>query len=211
MSILRISDLETATSVTGDEFVIIDDSLTTKKTPINTVTDTIYRALTGTTVSSLSGTVVPAVTAAALPYIASAVESVSASFITSIDAISANIDSQFSELYSNINTLSSFWSGYLQINDASVDYIIASTDAGAIITYSDTQNITAFITPQINTTGFATTVAQLSTGTVTLALSSDYTAKLISYESLFTTAGEGAVLSLIRTSNDTFLITGLLQ
>jgi hypothetical protein len=41
MSILRISDLETAASVTGDEFVIIDNSFTTKKTTIKTLVDAI--------------------------------------------------------------------------------------------------------------------------------------------------------------------------
>lgn len=118
---------------------------------------------------------------------------------------------EFNELKNSIVTLSSYWAGYLKINSATTNYRILSSDIGGMITYTGSQNITAFITNDINITGFTTTISQLSSGTVTVALSSGYNSSLISYGNLYTTAGKGAVASIIRTSNDIFLISGILQ
>jgi hypothetical protein len=102
-------------------------------------------------------------------------------------------------------------SSYLSISSISSNYTILSSDANSLLTYSGTQNISAYITNNINTAGFNTTVSQLSSGTVSLLLSSGYSANRISYSNLYTTAGIGAMISLIRVSNNTFLVSGLLQ
>jgi hypothetical protein len=100
---------------------------------------------------------------------------------------------------------------YLSISSISSNYTILSSDANSLLTYSGTQNISAYITNNINTAGFNTTISQLSSGTVSLLLSSGYSANRISYSNLYTTAGIGAMISLIRVSNNTFLVSGLLQ
>jgi hypothetical protein len=116
------------------------------------------------------------------------------------------------QLYSVVNSFSSQWGGYAKLNSIPTTYNILSSDIGSTITYTGYQNITAYITSPINTTGFITSIAQLSSGTVTISLSSSYTAgNLISYGSLYTTAGKGAIASLIRTSDNNFLLAGLLQ
>ena len=105
---------------------------------------------------------------------------------TTINSLSSVLtltnNQEFNELKNTIKTLSSFSSGYLQIKDITSDYTLLSTDTGITITHSNTQNITAYITNKINTVGFNTSIAQLDTGTITIALSSNYAnAKLISY------------------------------
>jgi hypothetical protein len=118
---------------------------------------------------------------------------------------------EFNELKNGIETLSGNWAGYLKVNNIIEDYNIQPSDAGGIITYTGTQNITLTVTSDINTTGFTTTFSQLSSGTITVVPANNYSGSLISYGDLYTTAGKGAVASVIRTSNDTFLISGLLQ
>jgi hypothetical protein len=121
------------------------------------------------------------------------------------------LKNEFTELKNGIETLSGNWAGYLKVNNIIEDYNIQPSDAGGIITYTGTQNITLTVTSDINTTGFTTTFSQLSSGTITVVPANNYSGSLISYGDLYTTAGKGAVASVIRTSNDTFLISGLLQ
>ena len=91
------------------------------------------------------------------------------------------------------------------------DYTIASSDSGAMLTYTGVSAITAYITNALDVAGFNTSVAQLSTGTVEVRPSPAYSASLVAYGDLFITAGPGAMASIIRTSEDAFLLSGLLQ
>lgn len=165
MPSVRISNLETAASITGNEFLVLDDTSVTRKTTVRSLS-TFY-------------------------------------FETN--------EQKLNEIKNAVITLSSYWSTSLNLNPVTINYTILPTDSAGMIIYSGTQNITAFITNSINITGFNTTISQLSTGTITIAPSSGYNASLISYGDLYTTAGKGAVASLIRTSDNVFLISGLLQ
>jgi hypothetical protein len=98
------------------------------------------------------------------------------------------------------------------LSSTDTSFVVQDNQSGILITYSNTSNITAYITPHINTTNFVTTLAQLSSGTITVGLSSSYTdGNLISYGDLFETAGKGSTVNITRVSNNNFLITGLLQ
>jgi hypothetical protein len=158
---VRIANLETAASITGNEFLVLDDASVTRKTTVRSLSTFYFEKL--------------------------------------------------NEIKNAVIALSSYWSTSLNINNVTGDYKITPLDSAGMVAYSGTQNITAFITNDIDLTGLNTTIAQLSSGTVTVALSSGYSGSLISYGDLYTTAGKGAVASVIRTSNDTFLISGLLQ
>ena len=124
------------------------------------------------------------------------------------DVLSVPSNTQFQSLCSSVQSSTS---NYLNIDSISTSYTILSSDTNRLLTYSGTPNITAYITNNLNTTGFNTTISQLSTGTISILLSSGYSANRISYSTLYTTAGIGAVVSLIRVSNNTFLVSGLLQ
>lgn len=92
------------------------------------------------------------------------------------------------------------------------NYTLSLSDLGKMLMYSKTSPITAFVTSAINTIGYNTMITQLSSGSVTIALSSNYTSGgLISYGNLFTTAGVGAIASIARVSDNNFLISGILQ
>jgi len=225
MSKILINDLVIATNITGGEFLVLDNVTSTKRTTINSLSS-IY-ALKGstqstttttsdpriapleTTVRSLTGSVVNLTTSAQnsvydVAYLNNQFISLSSSF----KQLTTNVTAETNKIaiLSSLNT-------YLPIVSAvnNSNFTIALSSMGNMITYTGMQNITAFITNNINVNGFVSTVAQLSTGTITIALSSTYSATRIAYNNSFTTAGVGAVASLMRVSNNQFLITGLLQ
>ena len=126
------------------------------------------------------------------------------------------IDNEVATKRATVNSLSSFLINlngtYLSTTDIYSSFLISQIDYNAkMLTYSGTQNITAWIDSGLNSVGANTTVAQLNTGTVTIALSSSYNGTLVSYNQLYTTAGPGAVASIGRVRNNVFLLTGLLQ
>lgn len=126
------------------------------------------------------------------------------------------VDNEVETKRATVNTLSSFLVNlngtYLNTTNISNSFVISQVDYNAkMLIYSGVQNITAYIDNALNTVGANTTVAQLSTGTITINLSAGYNARLVSYNSLYTTAGVGAVASIGRVSNGVFLLTGLLQ
>jgi hypothetical protein len=96
---------------------------------------------------------------------------------------------EFNELKNGIETLSGNWAGYLKVNNIIEDYNIQPSDAGGIITYTGTQNITLTVTSDINTTGFTTTFSQLSSGTITVVPANNYSGSLISYGAPYTSTG----------------------
>ena len=226
MSKILINDLVIATNITGSEFLVLDNVTSTKRTTINSLSS-IY-ALKGSTQSTTSDpriapleTTVRVLTGSVLYLTTSAQNAVYdvaylnnqfISLSSSFNQLTTNVTAETSKIaiLSSLNT-------YLPIVSAvnNSNFTIALSSMSNMITYTGTQNITAFITNNINVNGFVSTVAQLSTGTVTIALSSTYSATYsatrIAYNDSFTTAGVGAVASLMRVSNNQFLITGLLQ
>lgn len=121
------------------------------------------------------------------------------------------VDDVYTTVQSQSSSWSTDWTGQLVIKELAGNYLIESSDIGKILTYSYSAPITAYISQQINTTGFNTTISQLSSGTVTVLLSSYPTGRIISYCGLYETAGEGSTASIIRVSDNNFLLNGLLQ
>jgi len=154
---------------------------------------------------------------------ASTVQSNSATWSQGSSAVNTVVQSNsatWSQGSSAVNTVvqtySATWSQsnsatYFDTIPTSTSFTISADNRNKMIVYTNTSAITAYITTNINVAGFNTTIAQLSTGTVTIALSNNYSAGIISYGNLYTTAGQGAVVSLIRASDNIFLISGLLQ
>lgn len=97
------------------------------------------------------------------------------------------------------------------ISTVSNSFQLTESNWGELITYTGVTPITAWVTSNINSEGYNTTIAQLSSGGVTVALSSYAAGTLISYGDLYETAGSGAVVSITRVSDNKFLITGILQ
>jgi hypothetical protein len=130
---------------------------------------------------------------------------------TFVTANSGNWNNTFTTVQSN----SAAWSQnsiILNVVQLSSNYIIQSSDFGKLLLYSNVQPITAFVTSNINLNGFNASFAQLSSGNITVKLSSNYTSSnLISYGSLFSTGGEGSTASIMRVLDNKFLLTGLLQ
>lgn len=218
MSKILINDLVIATNITGGEFLVLDNVVSTKRTTINSLSS-IY-ALKGSTATS-DPRVDPLQTS--LQQLTNSVTGLTTSAqstlydITFLNNQFINLSSSFNQLTtsvtvetSKIATLSSL-NTFLPIVSAAGNFTIALSSMNNMITYTGSQNVTAFITNNINVNGFVSSVSQLSTGTVTIALSSTYAATRIAYNNSFTTAGVGAVASLMRVSNNQFLITGLLQ
>jgi predicted phosphoribosyltransferase len=112
-----------------------------------------------------------------------------------------------------INTLSSLFltvpaSKIIQLKSLpNSTYTLLSSDCGKMMTYNGTTNIIVNIPSSVNIEGFQVTISQLNVGVITL----NSPGTLISYNNSYTTAGVGAIASIIRTSNNVFLLAGLLQ
>ena len=131
---------------------------------------------------------------------------------TVVQSNSATWNNTTSTVQSNSATWSQSNSAtYFDTIPTSTSFTISADNRNKMIVYTNTAAITAYITSNINVAGFNTTIAQLSTGTITIALSNNYSASIVSYGNLYTTAGKGAVVSLIRANDNIFLISGLLQ
>jgi len=136
------------------------------------------------------------------------------SYDATFNNLTTQVVSSFDVLESEFNTLSAFVDekfNKVSLEQVSQDIIFAPENSGEMLYYSGVNNISAFITPDINTQGYTTSVAQLSSGTITLLLSSYIGGKVIAYGNLIETAGPGATANVTRINNNTFLITGLLQ
>jgi hypothetical protein len=137
------------------------------------------------------------------------------SFDTTFTNLTSQVVSSFEAIVTDFEELSTFVDekfNKVTLRQTSNDIIFLPENSGEVIHYSGSTNISAFITPNINTQGYTTTVAQLSTGTITLMLSSSYTdGSVIAYGDLVETAGPGATANVIRINNNAYLITGLLQ
>jgi hypothetical protein len=81
------------------------------------------------------------------------------------------IADNFNNLSTTVNSLSAILSGYLKVQNISTTYYTTLSNVGALITYNGTSDITLYITPDINITGFQTAVTQLGSGTVTIIIS----------------------------------------
>jgi len=144
----------------------------------------------------------------------------SESVYTTVRANSANWEnSRNSSLSSFVvdqtNSLSSFVvdrTTRVTLTTALTSFNFTNDQSGVITTYTKTPNITAYVNSDVNTPNYVTTVAQLSTGSVTIRLHPSYTTGvLISYGELYETAGKGATANIVRVTDNTFLLTGLLQ
>lgn len=130
---------------------------------------------------------------------------------TQINNLSSNL---YLEIQTNNNELSSFVNEKvtrLTSEVISTTFSILSNKSGVMFLYTGNDNISAFITPSVNIVGFTSSFAQLSTGSITIALSSYPNGRIISYGQLYKTAGEGATANITRVDNNNFLLTGLLE
>jgi hypothetical protein len=138
----------------------------------------------------------------------------SGAWVNTTNTVNSNIDN-WNLSYSYTRSLSAYVESKISrvsLSSVNTNFSFIDLQSGVLTSYSNTQNITAYIGPEINTPNFVTTVAQLSSGTITLKLSSSYTdGSLISYGDLYETAGVGATANIVRVSDNKFLITGLLQ
>lgn len=91
------------------------------------------------------------------------------------------------------------------------NYLLQENDIGYMLLYRGTSDINVLIDSNINVTNYNVSVAQLSTGTVTIGLSNYGEASIISYGDLVETAGSGAVAAITRVIDDIFLVSGVLQ
>jgi len=228
MAETKITQLVISPSIDGTEYLIVDNTEVTRRTTINSLSsvvqtwaipsNTIVQSNSATwnntssTVQSNSATWSQGNSA-----VNTVVQSNSATWNNTSSTVQSN-SATWSQGNSAVNTVvqsnSATWSQgivYLNVVSISGNYLISTNDLGRMLVYSATSPITAYITSSLNISGFNTTVAQLSTGTITIALSSNYSANLISYSNLVQTAGTGAIATIARVLNNTFLITGLLQ
>jgi hypothetical protein len=196
MAETKITQLVISPSIDGTEYLIVDNTEVTRRTTINSLSSVVQ------TWAIPSNTIL---------------QSNSATWNNTSSTVQSN-SGTWSQGNSAVNTVvqsnSATWSqGIVYLNVASIsgNYLISTNDLGRMLVYSATSPITAYITSSLNISGFNTTVAQLSTGTITIVLSSNYSANLISYSNLVQTAGTGAIATIARVLNNTFLITGLLQ
>jgi hypothetical protein len=126
-----------------------------------------------------------------------------------------DITSIVSDIENDVLNLSSFVDekfNKITLSEFTDNIIFTQEDSGKMRYYNGIVNISAFITPDINTAGYTTTVAQLSTGTITIMLSSSYSnGRIVAYGDLLETAGVGATANISRIYDNNYLITGLLQ
>jgi hypothetical protein len=211
MADTKISQLPVANTVAQSEYIIIDDGVVTRITPVINLSslftpNTIFNNLstsnwnsTYTTVKANSGYW----------------NSVYSSFITLSAQLITDVTTLSTELTTDVLEISSFVNdkfNKVTLGTASTNIVLTGADSGKLITYSNTSNITAYITPGINTTGYTASLAQLSSGTIKIAVSGTYTTgNLITYGGLVETAGVGATANITRVADNTFLLTGLLQ
>jgi len=196
MAETKITQLVISPSIDGTEYLIVDNTEVTRRTTINSLSSVVQ------TWAIPSNTILQS-NSATWNNTSSTVQTYSATWSQGNSAVNTVVQSN-----------SATWSqGIVYLNVASIsgNYLISTNDLGRMLVYSATSPITAYITSSLNISGFNTTVAQLSTGTITIALSSNYSANLISYSNLVQTAGTGAIATIARVLNNTFLITGLLQ
>jgi hypothetical protein len=117
--------------------------------------------------------------------------------------------------YTTVRSNSASWSNNntrVTLNTVLTSFNFTNDQSGVITTYTKTPNITAYVSSDINTSNYVTTIAQLSSGSVTIKLHPSYTTGiLISYGELYETAGKGATANIVRVTDNTFLLTGLLQ
>lgn len=196
MAETKITQLTISPYIDGTEYLIVDNTEVTRRTTINSLSSVVQ------TWAIPSNTILQS-NSATWNNTSSTVQTYSGTWSQGNSAVNTVVQSN-----------SATWSqGIVYLNVASIsgNYLISTNDLGRMLVYSATSPITAYITSSLNISGFNTTVAQLSTGTITIALSSNYSANLISYSNLVQTAGTGAIATIARVLNNTFLITGLLQ
>jgi hypothetical protein len=196
MAETKITQLTISPYIDGTEYLIVDNTEVTRRTTINSLSSVVQ------TWAIPSNTILQS-NSATWNNTSSTVQTYSGTWLQGNSAVNTVVQSN-----------SATWSqGIVYLNVASIsgNYLISTNDLGRMLVYSATSPITAYITSSLNISGFNTTVAQLSTGTITIALSSNYSANLISYSNLVQTAGTGAIATIARVLNNTFLITGLLQ
>jgi len=87
-------------------------------------------------------------------------------------------------------------------------YTLTSTDAGRLVTLTNTDPITVEVPPDATTIdiGSSVEIAQMGAGQVTLAPGSGVT--LVSFGNALTTSGLGATAVLTKTAADTWLVRG---
>lgn len=246
MADTKISQLPVANTVAQSEYILIDDGVVTRITPVINLSslftsNTNFNNLstnswnsTYTTVRTNSGSWIyseqPATTlvkansglwdstysvmfsnSAYWINTSSVVSSSSAywnSTISTVNTLSAELTTDVLEISSFVNEKFN----KVTLGTTSTNIVLTGADSGKLITYSNTSNITAYITPGINTTGYTASLAQLSSGTIKIAVSGTYTTgNLITYGGLVETAGVGATANITRVADNTFLLTGLLQ
>lgn len=226
MAETKIAQLVISPSIDGTEYLIVDNTEVTRRTTINSLSGvaqtwaTPSNTILQTNSAAWNDTSsIVQTNSAVWSYGNTLVQSNSAKWNDTSTTVQTN-SATWSQGNSAVNTIvqtnSATWSqggsaAYINTTSISGNYLISTNDVGKILVYSATSPITAYITSSLNTSGFNTTVAQLSTGTITIALSNNYSANLISYSNLVQTAGVGAVATIARVLNNTFLITGLLQ
>ena len=147
--------------------------------------------------------------------IVNTVTALSAYTQSTVSSLTALTDTTARTLTSFVNTaVSAVSAASNRMNISAVEipiFSIRDKDSGTVFTYTSTQNVTAVITSDANTSGFMTSIAQLSTGAITIRAAQDYTAgNVVSYGSVFQTAGRGATVTIMRVDNNTFLLNGVL-
>ena len=182
MAETKIALLTISPSIDGTDYLIVDNTEVTRRTTINSLSSVAAKWSLPTS---------------------TVVQANSASWnntYTTVQTLSAYVETKVAEV------------SRVSLSSVNTNFNFIDLQSGVLTSYSNTHNITAYIGPAINTPNFVTTVAQLSSGTITLKLPSSYTGgSLISYGDLYETAGVGATANIVRVSDNKFLITGLLQ
>lgn len=89
---------------------------------------------------------------------------------------------------------------------------LSANNSSAVVFYTGTDNITAYIGDVVNVEGYNTTYIQLSSGSIMFAIDSEYSdGQLISYANLYESAGQGSTMSIVRLRDNIFILNGLLQ
>lgn len=188
MPAIKIGSLDITPSITGYEFLVLDDGVRTTRSTIFTVTN----VLSTNIVQKLSGTI--------------ALSQLSA-FITNYTDTLVQPLCVYTE--SSINAISAA-NNRVQLSAVETSFPITDNISGYTLTYTGYENITAFISQNTNTNGFISTLAQLSTGAITIRAAADYTdAVLTSYNDLLTLSAKGTVANITRTSNNNFFVAGI--
>lgn len=103
------------------------------------------------------------------------------------------------------------WS-YNNTKVISTDYVLTISDLGGLIIYDSPSDHFIDVPESINVDFFNVNIVQVGDGGLTFRISSGYgNGEIISYGDLFQTAGKGSPATILRYSNNKFLLTGILQ